>query len=208
MAAKTSLRHDRCVFCACAFSRGVTSTISSGEQINAQNLWSDPLAHLSRAVALQGIQHSVRAHCRCRSTSPNAQCKAEWYIKLNPNARIPTIDDDGFIMWESGAINLYLAKKYKSPLWPRHYKARATLQWAFFIANDIEPPMIGVFQNRFVLPPERRDAGVASHGGEVAAAQAQGARRAAYRDAVLWRRSLGHGGLHGGERRCYEPRRR
>src|SRR6201995_4920194 len=49
---------------------------------------------------------------------PDATCKEEWYVKLNPNARIPTIDDDGFVMWESGAINLYLAKKYKSPLWP------------------------------------------------------------------------------------------
>ena len=47
---------------------------------------------------------------------PNAQAKEEWYTKLNPNARIPTIDDDGFVMGESGAINLYLAKKYKSPL--------------------------------------------------------------------------------------------
>ena len=33
---------------------------------------------------------------------PDAQCKEEWYVKLNPNARIPTIDDDGFVMWESG----------------------------------------------------------------------------------------------------------
>lgn len=93
----------------------------------------------------------------------DAQCKAGWYTKLNPNARVPTIDDDGFVMWESGAINLYLAKKYKSPLWPPTLQGEGrALQWAFFIANDVEPPMLGVFQNRFVLPPERRDAGVAA----------------------------------------------
>ena len=57
---------------------------------------------------------------------PNATCKEEWYVKLNPNARIPTIDDDGFVMWESGAINLYLAKKHKSPLWPTAREAKAT----------------------------------------------------------------------------------
>ena len=84
---------------------------------------------------------------------PNAQAKEEWYTKLNPNARIPTIDDDGFVMWESGAINLYLAKKYKSPLWPATAQDEGNaLQWAFYIANDVEPPMITVFQNRFVFP--------------------------------------------------------
>ena len=93
---------------------------------------------------------------------PNAQAKEEWYTKLNPNARIPTIDDDGFVMWESGAINLYLAKKYKSPLWPATAQGEGNaLQWAFYIANDVEPPMITVFQNRFVFPPERRDAALA-----------------------------------------------
>jgi glutathione S-transferase len=99
---------------------------------------------------------------------PDAQCKEEWYVKLNPNARIPTIDDDGFVMWESGAINLYLAKKYKSPLWPDTPQGEGNmLQWAFYVANDIEPPMITVFQNRFVFPPERRDAGLAEQADKV-----------------------------------------
>ena len=89
---------------------------------------------------------------------PDATCKEDWYVKLNPNARIPTIDDDGFVMWESGAINLYLAKKYKSPLWPttaRKAKGSA-LQWGFYIANDVEPPMTTVFQQ-----PVRVSAGAA-----------------------------------------------
>jgi hypothetical protein len=38
---------------------------------------------------------------------------------LNANARVPVIDDDGFVLSESMAINLYLAKKHKSPLYPR-----------------------------------------------------------------------------------------
>ena len=93
----------------------------------------------------------------------DAQCKTDWYTKLNPNARVPTIDDDGFVMWESAAINLYLAKKYKSTLWPATPEGEGrALQWAFFIANDVEQPMTTVFQNRFVFPPERRDAALAA----------------------------------------------
>ncbi|HEX5093253.1 MAG TPA: glutathione S-transferase family protein [Burkholderiales bacterium] len=91
-----------------------------------------------------------------------ATCKEPWYAALNPNQRVPTIDDDGLVMWESAAINLYLAEKYKSPLWPKDAtgKARA-LQWAFYIANDVEPAMIVIQRNRYMLPPEKRDAAAA-----------------------------------------------
>ena len=91
-----------------------------------------------------------------------ASCKDPAYLKLNPNARIPTIDDDGFVMWESAGINLYLAEKYKSPLWPADAKGRGRmLQWAFFTANDIEPYMVTVMQNRVVFPPEKRNPALA-----------------------------------------------
>ena len=91
-----------------------------------------------------------------------ATCKDPSYVALNPNARVPTIDDDGFVLWESAAINFYLAEKYGSPLWPKDMpgKGRA-YQWAFFIANDVEPHMITVMQHRLMLPPEKRNAALA-----------------------------------------------
>ena len=87
-----------------------------------------------------------------------AQCKEDWYLRLNPNARVPTIEDDELVMWESAAINLYLAQKYDSPLYPRTQEGRGRmLQWAFFVANDIESPMITVFINRNGHPREKCD---------------------------------------------------
>ena len=49
---------------------------------------------------------------------------------LNANGRVPVIDDDGFILSESMAINFYLAKKHKSALYPSDPKNEAlALQW-------------------------------------------------------------------------------
>jgi glutathione S-transferase len=38
------------------------------------------------------------------------------YLRLNPNARIPTLVDGEVVLWESMAINLYLAQKYEGPM--------------------------------------------------------------------------------------------
>ena len=107
-------------------------------------------------------------HIPVSTTADNPQCKEPWYVALNPNARVPTIDDDGFVMWESGAINLYLAEKYKCPLLPATAQGRGRmLQWAFYIANDVEPPLITMFQNRVLFPEEKRNAAL----GDAAEAQ-------------------------------------
>jgi glutathione S-transferase len=91
-----------------------------------------------------------------------ATCKEPWYAAINPNRRVPAIDDDGVVMWESAAINLYLAEKYRSPLWPKDAAGKARmLQWAFYIANDVEPPMITLQRHRHTLPPEQRNATLA-----------------------------------------------
>lgn len=87
----------------------------------------------------------------------NASAKEPWYSEINPNARVPSIGDDGVTMWESAAINLWLAEKYASPLWPADAAGKARmLQWAFFTSNDIEPNMITVMQHRVMFPPEKR----------------------------------------------------
>lgn len=49
------------------------------------------------------------------------------YRKLNPNAMVPTIEDDGFVLWESNAIVRYLAAKHGTgTLWPDDLQLRAS----------------------------------------------------------------------------------
>jgi glutathione S-transferase len=93
---------------------------------------------------------------------PNAQCKEPWYVALNPNGLVPSIDDNGFVMWESAAINLYLAETYQSSLYPVTPQDRGRmLQWTFFAANEVEPALITLFRNRVFFPPEQRNSTLA-----------------------------------------------
>ena len=49
----------------------------------------------------------------------------EPYLSLNPNAQVPVLDDDGFVLTESSAIIKYLADKHAAPTYPKELKARA-----------------------------------------------------------------------------------
>jgi glutathione S-transferase len=94
------------------------------------------------------------------------------HLALNPNGHVPVIDDDGFILWESMAINLYLAKKYGADgLYPIRLEDEAwAWQWSFWGMTEVERPVLTALMNRFFYPEEKRDA-TAADAAEKALAQ-------------------------------------
>lgn len=83
------------------------------------------------------------------------------YLALNPNGRVPTISDDGFVLSESMAINLYLAKKH-GKLYPADAKNEALAwQWCFWETDRLDRQLTTYANNSFVLPEAQRDAAAA-----------------------------------------------
>lgn len=67
--------------------------------------------------------------------------KSDWFTRINPNGRIPAIEDDGFAVFESGAIMLYLAEK-TGKLMPADAQGRSrVIQWLMFQMGGVGPMM-------------------------------------------------------------------
>jgi len=85
--------------------------------------------------------------------------KTPEYLKMNPNSLVPTINDDGFVLWESHAIVRYLSAKHgMGKLCPADLRARADaerwMDWAF----TFQRAMRDVFWGLIRTPLEKRDA--------------------------------------------------
>lgn len=91
-----------------------------------------------------------------------ASAREPAYLDRNPTGKVPTlVDDDGFALWESGAILIHLAEKQpRSGLLPAQPHRRAdVLRWMFFAATHVQPWMSILGQERLLkaragLPPD------------------------------------------------------
>ncbi len=81
------------------------------------------------------------------------------YTKMNPNGLIPTIDEDGFVLWESNAIVRYLAAKHAAgTIFPTDLRVRADSdRWMDWQATVLAPPTAVVLNQIVRTPPEKRD---------------------------------------------------
>jgi len=81
------------------------------------------------------------------------------YLKLNPNGKVPTIIDDGLVMWESVAILLYLAEKFPTAnLLPSAAQDRArAFQWLVWQPTTFGAPASSLFRQLRFTPEGQRD---------------------------------------------------
>ncbi|MCC7276323.1 MAG: glutathione S-transferase family protein [Alphaproteobacteria bacterium] len=85
------------------------------------------------------------------------------YLQVNPMGKVPAIRDGDLTLWESLAINLYLAKKHGKGLYPSTLEDEArTWQWSFFGATELDKPIGDWGRHTLVLPPEKRDPTIAA----------------------------------------------
>jgi len=99
-----------------------------------------------------GLEYTVRPIALDKKEQKEA-----WYLKINPNGRIPTIvdhDNDDFAVFESGAIMVYLAEK-TGKLLPKDVKGRSrVMQWLMFQMGGVGP-MMGQANVFFRYAPEK-----------------------------------------------------
>jgi glutathione S-transferase len=84
--------------------------------------------------------------------------KTPEYVTMNPNSLVPTIEDDGFVLWESHSIVRYLAAKHgMGTLCPADLRSRADaerwMDWAFTVQTAMRPVFWGLIRT----PAEKRD---------------------------------------------------
>jgi glutathione S-transferase len=99
---------------------------------------------------------------RYRLTAAQAESvlhtKSPEFLRINPNGHVPSIDDDGLVLHESLAINLYLARKHGGPLAPADAAEDAQMtMWALWAVNEVEPHALTVLVHRVSRPPAERD---------------------------------------------------
>lgn len=93
------------------------------------------------------------------------------FLALNPNGRIPVLDDDGVVVWESMACALYLAGRFQagdgSTLAAQTPAEQADiLRWSFWVVTECEKDALAFLMHSRAMPPERRKPFLAEEAGQ------------------------------------------
>jgi glutathione S-transferase len=96
------------------------------------------------------------------AADPPLNTRSPAFLEVNPNGHVPSIDDDGLVLHESLAINLYLAKKHGGPLAPANVAEDGQMtMWALWAATEVETQALNVASHRAGNPSGGRDPKIA-----------------------------------------------
>lgn len=82
------------------------------------------------------------------------------YLRMNPNARIPTLVEGDFVLWESNSILRYLCRAHggDTPIYPEAPKSRSSVdRWLDWTLSTVQPVDRPVFWGIVRTPPAERD---------------------------------------------------
>lgn len=84
--------------------------------------------------------------------------KSEEFLTINPNGKVPAMIDGDVTMFESFAINFYLADKYKPEFLGKTTQERAlSYQWSFWAISELQMPLIEILVQKMFVPDDKRD---------------------------------------------------
>ena len=87
--------------------------------------------------------------------------KSDLFLKINPNGKIPAMVDDDVTLFESMAINFYLAEKYKKDLLGTTLQEKGYVyQWSIWAIAEVQPPIIEAFIQKVFVLEDKRDLGL------------------------------------------------
>ncbi len=118
---------------------------------------------ISRALRVLWMAGELKLAYDHKDWLPRSQqTRTPEFFKINPNGCVPVIDDDGFVLSESMAINLYLAKKHKSALYPADAKNEALAwQWSLWETDRLDRQIVEYVRHTSALPAAERKQEVA-----------------------------------------------
>lgn len=112
----------------------------------------------SRAIRSLWAIEEVGVEYRHVPTHFMEDSKTPEFLELNPNGRIPTLVDGDLVLFESMAINLYLAKTYGGALYPDNPADEAhAIQWSVWGMTEIEPLQMQIVVQKLFVPEDKRD---------------------------------------------------
>lgn len=88
----------------------------------------------------------------------NKEHKSPEFLKINPNGKVPALADGELVLFESMAINFYLAEAYKKELLGSTAAEKGLVhQWSFWASSELQGPIIEVFIQKVFVPEDKRD---------------------------------------------------
>lgn len=125
----------------------------------SRNIWL--LNELGQPFTIEPV---IQANRLADPQAPGAplNTRSPAFLKINPNGHIPSIDDNGLVLHESLAINLYLAKKHGGPLAAANLAEDGLIgMWTAWVLTEVEGHAINILYHRVARPVAERDEKVA-----------------------------------------------